>query len=170
MSKGLWGTAGASDAFECLFSLPQQSPIDAQQTDDQRFAGQELKRFIQQSFRIFLIAVHHCQLSSKVDGVLVVWIFASPNLDLSPRHVCEECLQDGMATITFLQVVTLNMWHPSQIQSDHEATGYTHAGAVWRRWHLRSALHGADSSACRKVAATCQPLWSGSWPFRSIAE
>src|SRR6516164_796423 len=42
VSKRLWDAAGVSYALKSLFSLPHQSPIDAQQTDDQRFFRQEL--------------------------------------------------------------------------------------------------------------------------------
>src|SRR5579863_3600266 len=87
MSEGFRSATGASHALKRLFLLPRQSPIDPHKTYDERLLGQDTNRFIQQCFRLFPLADHHCGLGCKIDCVLVTRALGSPGPDLFHRRI-----------------------------------------------------------------------------------
>jgi hypothetical protein len=53
MPKGFWAGAGPSEALERPFGITRQGVEETEQADDERFFGQELDCFIEQSFASF---------------------------------------------------------------------------------------------------------------------
>src|SRR6202790_609179 len=87
MSKGFWAGTRLGQAVQRLSFFPRQRVKKALQTDDERFSGQKLERFVQQDFCLFPIPGHHGRLRSKVDRILVAWILGAPRLNLLARQV-----------------------------------------------------------------------------------